>query len=561
MAQRQCTHSKMATSTRLSVLCTCLLIEILLCCKLGHGNSATGGGYANPSMYGSYQNNNQQHWPSQQQQQQYHPQNQYFDNDQYQQQQQQQQQPDRSESTIDELTPPPLPPGWSEHIDPSSGQPYYYNANDGSTTWDRPPPLPTANETIIENEGMEQQQQQQQFDSPQSYSLSLSNNTDSKEDLLNEGAGQVETLSHTNPESLSVVSDPSPDDDALTSIGRDENKVNEEEQWREAQGWNAPQSDKIDGGTNHNSNIGMESDTSMKQHSQGWNLPPPQNQANNAWGIGRTPQNGMHEHAAIHKDEEMSQTRHAAVPTPNQSQQQKQLLDEPTLTQESSILSNAGLESKTNIAPPHFHRPPERDDGKQFQTSQHRVSDSATPIEQASPRVNVDGMNQRQVPQYQAIQQDVPRYVQQPPPTAYSRPPPGQGNPYQYTQQRPGVPGLPPYPQHQGSNPYTGSQQPQHQDGANYRQHTGRPMMNQYPPPNQANPQQGYSPQAAGQGGQLITQEQQNLVKESLGRTWQSILGLKDKTKEVVETATSTVAQSAREATQTIAEKGTGTFK
>ena len=50
------------------------------------------------------------------------------------------------------------------------------------------------------------------------------------------------------------------------------------------------------------------------------------------------------------------------------------------------------------------------------------------------------------------------------------------------------------------------------------------------------------------------------MVKESLGRTWQSILGLKDKTKEVVETATSTVAQSAREATQTIAEKGTGTL-
>jgi hypothetical protein len=57
----------------------------------------------------------------------------------------------------------------------------------------------------------------------------------------------------------------------------------------------------------------------------------------------------------------------------------------------------------------------------------------------------------------------------------------------------------------------------------------------------------------------LIPHEQQNLVKESLGKTWQSILGFRDRTKEVVESATSTVAQSAREATETITQKGTGT--
>ncbi|GAX26625.1 hypothetical protein FisN_21Lh095 [Fistulifera solaris] len=38
----------------------------------------------------------------------------------------------------DRAAPPPLPAGWSEHFDPSSGQPYYYNAADGTTTWDRP---------------------------------------------------------------------------------------------------------------------------------------------------------------------------------------------------------------------------------------------------------------------------------------------------------------------------------------------------------------------------------------------------------------------------------------
>jgi hypothetical protein len=289
-------------------------------------------------------------------------------------------------------------------------------------------------------------------------------------------------------------------------------------------------------------------------------LPPPQNQANNAWGISGTLQSEKSKHAPMNMDDQMSQSRYSAISTPNQPQQQQKqpLLDEPAFSQESSNPSKAGLGPKTSTTPPYVHRPPERDDAKQVQPmGQHRVPDSAAPIEQASPRVNADGMNQQQIPQYRASQQDSPQYVQQPPPTAFSRPPPAHGNPYQYTQQRPGIAGQPPYPQHQGSNIY--SQQPQYQDGAQYRQYTGRPMMNQYPPPNQANPQQG-SPQAAGQGGQLITQEQQNLVKESLGRTWQSILGLKDKTKEVVETATNTVAQSAREATQTIAEKGTGTF-
>jgi hypothetical protein len=33
---------------------------------------------------------------------------------------------------------PPLPSGWSEHFDPNSGQYYYYNSEDGTTTWDKP---------------------------------------------------------------------------------------------------------------------------------------------------------------------------------------------------------------------------------------------------------------------------------------------------------------------------------------------------------------------------------------------------------------------------------------
>jgi len=34
--------------------------------------------------------------------------------------------------------PPPLPPGWSENKDPTSGQMYFHNATTGASTWERP---------------------------------------------------------------------------------------------------------------------------------------------------------------------------------------------------------------------------------------------------------------------------------------------------------------------------------------------------------------------------------------------------------------------------------------
>ncbi|KAL3931345.1 MAG: hypothetical protein SGBAC_011352, partial [Bacillariaceae sp.] len=49
-----------------------------------------------------------------------------------------------------------LPPGWSEHFDQSSGQYYYYNSLDGTTTWTRP--LPAYEDPLLDSfsqEGIE----------------------------------------------------------------------------------------------------------------------------------------------------------------------------------------------------------------------------------------------------------------------------------------------------------------------------------------------------------------------------------------------------------------------
>lgn len=51
----------------------------------------------------------------------------------------------KNPDSSDSASLPPLPPGWNEYVDPASGQPYYYNSNDGTTTWDRPDPLITEN--------------------------------------------------------------------------------------------------------------------------------------------------------------------------------------------------------------------------------------------------------------------------------------------------------------------------------------------------------------------------------------------------------------------------------
>jgi hypothetical protein len=45
---------------------------------------------------------------------------------------------DESGQVQDDELVSPLPEGWAEYVDPSSGRSYYYNSFDGKTTWDRP---------------------------------------------------------------------------------------------------------------------------------------------------------------------------------------------------------------------------------------------------------------------------------------------------------------------------------------------------------------------------------------------------------------------------------------
>jgi WW domain len=554
-------------------LCLVFMCSILACA--GH---TSGGGNPNPSIYNSYNNYPQQQW---QQQQQNYP---FPENEQYQQQQLYQPQkafepaePDELKTPMQEV--PPLPPGWSEHIDPSSGQPYYYNMVDGTTTWDRP--LVVVNNTVVDSEDTSQYQEQHLDISP---TPALSQQEYSK---------PIEAVDTTPPESFALTerapassigqrfsteSMPVPESDAhnsakvenvLTAVTRDEKNIRDEESWRVSQGWN----NAVPSGHGNNS-----SENALpfedRQQNQGWGLPPPQS---DGWGLSKTPKTDVDSVPPVVNRELGDKTDHFRQADRNPFPQQHH--HQPHHSQdhiaEQHVYSQGMKPPEVAVHGAHFNQPgtgqgPKPMSHSSFGEQQDYLSGNrvlTTQSGQQIPPIQRIPSNQQKNAPYQEQQhvQQQPHQLQQPPPRSNGQQPlPSDTSRVTHQQ-------VPPYFQAQPPlNPTSHVQQPQQQAGNLYGQRPpiqygpqyGQPQ-NQYlgaPIYGQQPPKQGSQTSYASQPGQgqLISQDQQNLVKESLGRTWQSILGLRDRTKEVVETATSTVAQSAREASQTITEKGTG---
>ena len=60
---------------------------------------------------------------------------------------------DNAMMAMDDTVTPPLPDGWVEETDPSSGRAYYYNQESGKTCWQRPAP-PPSNPVVAEKDAV-----------------------------------------------------------------------------------------------------------------------------------------------------------------------------------------------------------------------------------------------------------------------------------------------------------------------------------------------------------------------------------------------------------------------
>ena len=67
----------------------------------------------------------------------------------------------------------------------------------------------------------------------------------------------------------------------------------------------------------------------------------------------------------------------------------------------------------------------------------------------------------------------------------------------------------------------------------------------------------GYGQQQQPQN-QIVPQEKPDAVRETLGKTWQGLLGFGNRTKEALETTKQNVAVGYREATRDLQTKSTG---
>jgi hypothetical protein len=103
----------------------------------------------------------------------------------------------------------------------------------------------------------------------------------------------------------------------------------------------------------------------------------------------------------------------------------------------------------------------------------------------------------------------------------------------------------------------------------NYQSQYQQPPYGQYNPYGQYGGQGGYyggppsQQQQQPSTGQIVSQgfdEGASVVKEALGKTWSSLLGFGEKTREAVEKTREQVVTSATAAGQTLSQRGTSKY-
>jgi hypothetical protein len=522
--------------------------------------SASGGPMGNPAGSGYYyqqpqqQQQQGQHWYGQQQHQ--------YGYEEPQQQPQEQNQPEEN-TGLDDGDESPLPPGWSEHIDPSSGQPYYYNANDGTTTWDRPMP-----------EATEENKEELQEAPKEDVSVEATMELDAGDEIKEEPRGEPTETSFAHQYSSageshlldSHQSDHEPRADTEPMWGRTPTDEQPPRELQQAQGWGMPTD---------------ESPQREQQQPQGWGMPqkerkpaewnvrpeemrkpepeykrdpvqkPPSFQGQPDRGFEQLQQQRDHGRDPMDKSR-MYQEDPVQRNKPEQQlpayQQPRGWQREMPKQEDERRPTSAAFDERPAMDPSGSQPPIAQEQGSPYQSQRGQPMQQRPPFQQQGPPEQQLGLSQQQKAPPQQGQQQIPPQRQQ------------QQRPFQTAQSQNQMP------------PW--QQQQQHQQPQRPQQQQGPPGYGQQGPYGQYNipsgqgygqyGQYGGAPPGYGQQGQnqLVAQsETVGAVKEALGSAWKGILGFGNRTKEVVGQAKETVVSTATAAGQTISATSQGSYR
>ena len=488
----------------------------------------------------------------------------------------------------------PLPPGWTEYFDQASGQPYYHNANDGATTWERPS-LESAEPVPEEETGKDLNATEAESGGEQGASASA------QPQIQGSTAGSSD--SSEAPPGHSVYQVPegqvlrTPEGSVLTGHTVD----GEGGVVAERSGAPSEEAQANSGSPPGADSSGYEQRnpySDQKAPPRAWGIP----EQARPWGVDRP--NAPAQDLVQSSDSGVSPTgfdgRRDPNSGPNQQHDQQIVSDESArklgFPREEGQAGSPGQLGIVNVP----KSPSEYMHGERPGQTVRPGDQSAMVAESRSPgntqftNQNGDGMNRPRdrpdsphgvPPQPRFGRQDMyksgmpPREHQSPPGTGgqfsptnkqpHQRQQASSAHPDRFDPTRDGAPSQ--YNLHRDStgsptgnqhirNPYP--YQPPPQQHPNYY---GPPRTAQRPPQQQRSPYdpyqyQNYRPTGQSppqQPMQLVSQETTSAVRGALGSAWHGILGFRNRTKEAVETATNSVVNTAKGASQTISSTST----
>ena len=465
---------------------------------------------------------------------------------------------------------PPLPEGWTEHLDPNSGQSYYSNAAEGTTSWDRPSlPEDVEQGSVVEGENKEED--------PRLSSISAENSP--KYDQFSGNNGNTNFNENSTPEKQQEQQ-PAHDDstggsnNAITETGPGEmiGSPSEAERWQPNQSpdLKQPEAEESSGYPKQQQEKNLEShrQTDYPMTTSGWGSSPSIQSDSTASLVdegGRQPeqikQHYQGQPAHINQQEQQAQPGGWGLPRKDEdSSSQSEPWGVTKSTEQSSPQEQSHIpkQQQQQQSPPQPIRetpPPVNNTSPDQSSSEGKWGiPKAAAITQPPP-----GSEQRQSWQQQPPQQHNTQGSYQPPGSDQRPPsrPMHQGPPQQNR--------LPPQQQHQPTQPpYLQRQQQQQPPPGQYNPNVspGPGQYNQqYGGPN--NYGRGYPPQQPPPSqqtstGQVVSQgvdQGTTAVKEALSSTWKGLLGFGAKTREVAGTAREQVVTGATSASQTLGAK------